>query len=117
MLVDNGAKIVVKNNGNGGFNANEGIATFNGGYLEGDGHSGSLFGAQDKANTKIVFGADSVVNTPMKTDSDNGLGQSGTNYIVIGVHTKLNTLLIIKAVLLFQLMEKKMAMKNLLGFN
>lgn len=84
VLVDNGAKIVVKNNGNGGFNANEGIATFNGGYLEGDGHSGSLFGAQDKANTKIVFGADSVVNTPMKTDSDNGLGQSGTNYIVIG---------------------------------
>ena len=84
VLVDNGAKIVVKNNGNGGFNANEGIATFNGGYLEGDGHSGSLFGAQDKANTKIVFGADSVVNTPMKADSDNGLGQSGTNYIVIG---------------------------------
>ena len=84
VLVDNEAKIVVKNNGNGGFNANEGIATFNGGYLEGDGHSGSLFGAQDKANTKIVFGADSVVNTPMKTDSDNGLGQSGTNYIVIG---------------------------------
>ena len=84
VLVDNGAKIVVKNNGNGGFNANEGIATFNGGYLEGDGHSGSLFGAQYKANTKIVFGADSVVNTPMKTDSDNGLGQSGTNYIVIG---------------------------------
>lgn len=84
VLVDNKAKIVVKNNGNGGFNANEGIATFNGGYLEGDGHSGSLFGAQDKANTKIVFGADSVVNTPMKADSDNGLGQSGTNYIVIG---------------------------------
>lgn len=84
VLVDNGAKIVVKNNKNGGFNANEGIATFNGGYLEGDGHSGSLFGAQDKANTKIVFGADSVVNTPMKSDPDNGLGQSGTNYIVIG---------------------------------
>ena len=84
VLVDNGAKIVVKNNKNGGFNANEGIATFNGGYLEGDRHSGSLFGAQDKANTKIVFGADSVVNTPMKADSDNGLGQSGTNYIVIG---------------------------------
>ena len=84
VLVDNEAKIVVKNNKNGGFNANEGIATFNGGYLEGDGHSGSLFGAQDKANTKIVFGADSVVNTPMKSDPDNGLGQSGTNYIVIG---------------------------------
>ena len=84
VLVDNGAKIVVKNNGNGGFNANEGIATFNGGYLEGDGHSGSLFGAQDKANTKIIFGADSVVNTPMKSDSDNGLGQTGANYIVIG---------------------------------
>ena len=84
VLVDNGAKIVVKNNKNGGLNANQGIATFNGGYLEGDGHSGSLFGAQDKANTKIVFGADSVVNTPMKADSDNGLGQSGTNYIVIG---------------------------------
>ena len=84
VLVDNGAKIVVKNNGNGGFNANEGIATFNGGYLEGEGHSGSLFGAQDKENTKIVFGADSVVNTPMTSDTDNGLGQSGTNYIVIG---------------------------------
>ena len=84
VLVDNEAKIIVKNNGNGGFNANEGIATFSGGYLEGDGHSGSLFGAQDKPNTKIVFGADSVVNTPMKSDSDNGLGQSGTNYIVIG---------------------------------
>ncbi|BFT66757.1 InlB B-repeat-containing protein [Parvimonas parva] len=84
VLVDNGAKIVVKNNKNGGFNANQGIATFNGGYLEGEGHSGSLFGAQYKANTKIVFGADSVVNTPMKSDSDNGLGQSGTNYIVIG---------------------------------
>ena len=84
VLVDNEAKIVVKNNKNGGFNANEGIATFNGGYLEGEGHSGSLFGAQDKANTKIVFGADSVVNTPMKSDPDNGLGQSGTNYIVIG---------------------------------
>lgn len=84
VLVDNGAKIVVKNNKNGGFNANEGIATFNGGYLEGEGHSGSLFGAQDKAKTKIVFGADSVVNTPMKSDLDNGLGQSGTNYIVIG---------------------------------
>ena len=84
VLVDNGAKIVVKNNGNGGFNDNQGIATFNGGYLEGEGHSGSLFGAQDKANTKIVFGADSVVNTPMKSDPDNGLGQSGTNYIVIG---------------------------------
>ena len=55
VLVDNGAKIVVKNNGNGGFNDNQGIATFNGGYLEGDGHSGSLFGAQDKPNTKIVF--------------------------------------------------------------
>ena len=84
VLVDNGAKIVVKNNKNGGLNANQGIATFNGGYLEGEGHSGSLFGAQDKANTKIIFGADSVVNTPMKSDSDNGLGQSGTNYIVIG---------------------------------
>ena len=84
VLVDKGAKIVVKNNKNGGFNDNQGIATFNGGYLEGDGHSGSLFGAQDKANTKIIFGADSVVNTPMKSDSDNGLGQSGTNYIVIG---------------------------------
>ncbi len=84
VLVENGAKIVVKNNGNGGFNANEGIATFNGGYLEGEGHSGSLFGAQDKTNTKIVFGADSVVNTPMASDPDNGLGQSGTNYIVIG---------------------------------
>ena len=84
VLVDNGAKIVVKNNKNGGFNDNQGIATFNGGYLEGEGHSGSLFGAQDKANTKIVFGADSVVNTPMKSDPDNGLGQSGTNYIVIG---------------------------------
>lgn len=45
VLVDNKAKIVVKNNKNGGFNANEGIATFNGGYLEGEGHSGSLFGA------------------------------------------------------------------------
>ena len=84
VLVDNEAKIVVKNNGNGGFNANEGIATFNGGYLEGEGHSGSLFGAQDKPNTKIVFGADSVVNTPMTSDTDNGLGQTGTNYIVIG---------------------------------
>ena len=84
VLVDNKAKIVVKNNGNGGFNDNQGIATFNGGYLEGEGHSGSLFGAQDKENTKIVFGADSVVNTPMTSDPDNGLGQSGTNYIVIG---------------------------------
>ena len=84
VLVDNGAKIVVKNNKNGGFNDNQGIATFNGGYLEGEGHSGSLFGAQDKPNTKIVFGADSVVNTPMTSDPDNGLGQSGTNYIVIG---------------------------------
>lgn len=84
VLVDNKAKIVVKNNGNGGFNDNQGIATFNGGYLEGEGHSGSLFGAQDKADTKIVFGADSVVNTPMTSDTDNGLGQSGTNYIVIG---------------------------------
>lgn len=84
VLVDNEAKIVVKNNGNGGFNDNQGIATFNGGYLEGEGHSGSLFGAQDKADTKIVFGADSVVNTPMAKQSDNGLGQSGTNYIVLG---------------------------------
>ena len=84
VLVDNEAKIVVKNNKNGGFNDNQGIATFNGGYLEGEGHSGSLFGAQDKENTKIVFGADSVVNTPMTSDPDNGLGQSGTNYIVIG---------------------------------
>ena len=84
VLVENGAKIIVKNNGNGGLNANEGIATFNGGYIEGDGHSGSLFGAQDNDNTKIVFGADSVVNTPMKADSDNGLGQTGTNYIVTG---------------------------------
>ena len=84
VLVDNEAKIVVKNNGNGGFNDNQGIATFNGGYLEGEGHSGSLFGAQDKADTKIVFGPDSVVNTPMKSQTDNGLGQSGSNYIVIG---------------------------------
>lgn len=84
VLVDNEAKIVVKNNKNGGFNDNQGIATFNGGYLEGEGHSGSLFGAQDKENTKIVFGADSVVNTPMAKQSDNGLGQSGTNYIVLG---------------------------------
>lgn len=84
VLVDNEAKIVVKNNGNGGFNDNQGIATFNGGYLEGEGHSGSLFGAQNKENTKIVFEADSVVNTPMTSDPDNGLGQSGTNYIVIG---------------------------------
>lgn len=84
LLVDKGAKVIVKNNKNGGLNANEGIATFNGGYLEGDGHSGSLFGAQNKADTKIVFGADSVVNTPMAKQSDNGLGQSGTNYIVLG---------------------------------
>ena len=84
VLVDKGSKIIVKNNTQGGLNVNEGIATFNGGYLEGEGHSGSLFGAQDKANTKIVFDADSVVNTPMKADSDNGLGQSETNYIVIG---------------------------------
>ena len=84
LLVDKGAKVIVKNNKNGGLNANQGIATFNGGYLEGDGHSGSLFGAQDKENTKIVFGADSVVNTPMAKQSDNGLGQSGTNYIVLG---------------------------------
>lgn len=84
VLVDTGAKIVVKNNKNGGLNANEGVATFNGGYIEGDGHAGSLFGAQDKENTKVVFGADSVVNTPMKASSDNGLGQSGTNYIVTG---------------------------------
>lgn len=84
VLVDKASKIIVKNNRNGGFNANEGIATFNGGYLEGEGHSGSLFGAQAEEDTKIIFGADSVVNTPMKSDSDNGLGQSGTNYIVIG---------------------------------
>ena len=84
VLVDKGSKIIVKNNKNGGFNANKGIATFNGGYLEGDGHSGSLFGAQAEEGTKIVFGADSVVNTPMKSDSDNGLGQTATNYIVIG---------------------------------
>ena len=84
VLVDKGSKIIVKNNANGGFNINKGIATFNGGYLEGEGHSGSLFGAQAEEGTKIVFGADSVVNTPMKSDSDNGLGQTGTNYIVIG---------------------------------
>ena len=84
VLVDKGSKIIVKNNANGGFNINKGIATFNGGYLEGDGHSGSLFGAQAEEGTKIVFGADSVVNTPMKSDSDNGLGQTGANYIVIG---------------------------------
>lgn len=84
VLVDKGSKIIVKNNANGGFNINKGIATFNGGYLEGDGHSGSLFGAQAEEGTKIVFGADSVVNTPMKSDSDNGLGQTATNYIVIG---------------------------------
>lgn len=84
LLVDKGAKVIVKNNKNGGLNINKGIATFNGGYLEGDGNSGSLFGAQDKADTKIVFGADSVVNTPMAKQSDNGLGQSGTNYIVLG---------------------------------
>lgn len=84
LLVDKGAKVIVKNNKNGGLNINKGIAIFNGGYLEGDGNSGSLFGAQDKADTKIVFGADSVVNTPMAKQSDNGLGQSGTNYIVLG---------------------------------
>lgn len=84
LLVDKGAKVIVKNNKNGGLNVNKGIATFNGGYLEGDGNSGALFGAQDKADTKIVFGADSVVNTSMAKQSDNGLGQSGTNYIVLG---------------------------------
>ena len=46
------------------------------------GKSGALFGAQ--ASGSIVFGENCLVETPAKSNADNGAGQTGKNFVVTG---------------------------------
>lgn len=77
----------LKNGGTGGLNVNTGNITLDNTVLKGNGkNTGALFGAQknEKANGKITILNDSLIETPAKKNSDNGLGQNGSNYIVTG---------------------------------
>lgn len=83
-LADRGSKVRVIGDGTGGLNVNEGSFVFDNATLEASDHSGAHFAAQNKANTNIIFKGDSLVETPASSNADNGLGESGKNYIVLG---------------------------------
>lgn len=71
------------NGGTGGFNVNTGTVVLNNSIIKGDGrNSGALFGAQ--TNGSIVFGDNCLVETPGKSNADNGAGQTGKNFVVTG---------------------------------
>ena len=71
------------NGGTGGLNVNTGTVVLSGSTIKGDGrNSGALFGAQ--TNGSIVFGKDCLVETPAASNSDNGAGQTGKNFVVTG---------------------------------
>ncbi len=84
VLFDNNSKLRVINNGTGGLNVNQGQVVFKDATLEAKDHTGAHFAPQDKLNTFITFSGNSLVETPAKDKVDNGLGQTGTNYIVLG---------------------------------
>lgn len=71
------------NGGTGGLNVNTGTVVLNNSIIKGDGrNSGALFGAQ--TNGSIVFGDNCLVETPGKSNADNGAGQTGKIFVVTG---------------------------------
>ena len=69
--------------GAGGLNVNNGNITLSNTTIKGNGdNSGALFGAQ--TNGTITLTNNSLVETPAFDNADNGLGQTGTNYVVTG---------------------------------
>lgn len=82
FTIDDGSKIVVHNNGRGGFNINNGNVTFNNATLEAKGHTGHFL-VQNKAS--LTIGADSVFDLDRNCVSSGGSYSAGkNNYIVIG---------------------------------
>lgn len=71
------------NGGTGGLNVNTGTVVLSNSTIKGNGdNGGALFGAQ--SNGSIVFGDNCLVETPAKSNADNGAGQTGKNYVVTG---------------------------------
>lgn len=71
------------NGGTGGLNVNTGTVVLSNSTIKGNGdNGGALFGAQ--ANGSIVFGDNCLVETPAKSNADNGVGQTGKNFVVTG---------------------------------
>ena len=71
------------NGGTGGLNVNTGTVVLSNSTIKGNGdNSGALFGAQ--SNGSIVFGDNCLVETPAKSNADNGAGQTGKNFVVTG---------------------------------
>ena len=71
------------NSGQGGLNVNTGIVELAGTTIKtNERQRGALYGAQ--TNAKLIFNADTVVDSAANKDADNGLGQTNDNYVVIG---------------------------------
>ena len=71
------------NSGQGGLNVNTGIVELTGTTIKtNERQRGALYGAQ--TNAKLIFNADTVVDSAANKDADNGLGQTNDNYVVIG---------------------------------
>lgn len=71
------------NRGQGGLNVNTGIVELTGTTIKtNERQRGALYGAQ--TNAKLIFNADTVVDSAANKDADNGLGQTNDNYVVIG---------------------------------
>lgn len=71
------------NGGTGGLNVNTGTVVLSNSTIKGNGdNGGALFGAQ--SNGSIVFGDNCLVETPAKSNADNGAGQTGKNFVVTG---------------------------------
>lgn len=71
------------NGGTGGLNVNTGTVVLSNSTIKGNGdNGGALFGAQ-KSGT-IVFGENCLVETPAKSNADNGAGQTGKSFVVTG---------------------------------
>ena len=71
------------NSGQGGLNVNTGIVELAGTTIKtNERQRGVLYGAQ--TNAKLIFNADTVVDSAANKDADNGLGQTNDNYVVIG---------------------------------
>lgn len=71
------------NGGTGGLNVNNGKVVLTNSTIRGDGrNSGALFGAQKSGS--IEFGENCLVETPKKSDADNGTVQNGGSFVVSG---------------------------------